>query len=124
MNRREKIQLKQVEQLEAEFRELLISCLEECVRGQWGLFGTFDYLGAERRYWNWPQADQLRELATSIQSTRAQSGEQNALCAEFLDLCATHKANDPGEPKRAQAFLKVINSSDAETKVGAAPPEI
>jgi hypothetical protein len=108
MGRREIIRLTQLEVLEAEFRELLIPCLRQCVAGRWGIFGTYDSLGADRRYWNWPEADRLRELANLIREIRSDSGERNALCDEFLRLCKLHQANDPGEPKAAKAFLQSL----------------
>jgi hypothetical protein len=104
--KRNKIQLERLESLEREFCVLLAKCLEECGRGRWGLFGTFDYLGADKRYWNWPEADLLREIATEIQAILSESGQRNALCAEFLELCRNHGQNDPGEPKLARAFLE------------------
>jgi hypothetical protein len=105
MNRRDTIQLEKLEALEAESLERLVPCLEQCARGRWGLFWTFDYLGEARKYWNWPEAGRLRELAVSIQAILGQSGGQDALCQEFLDHCTIHTQNDPGEPKLAQAFL-------------------
>jgi hypothetical protein len=120
MNRRDKIWLEQLDALDAEFRDLLIPCLEQCSRGRWGLFGTFDYLGEDRKYWNWPEADRLRELAISIQAILAQSGEQNALCREFLNMCNNHTQNDPGEPKLARAFLDRIAKDSHEHSSGRA----
>ena len=107
--KRDKIQFERLEAVEGEFRALLVVCLEECSRGRWGLFGSFDHLGVARRYWNWPEADRLREIATEIQMTLMESGEQNALCAEFLQLCNRHGQNDPGEPTVARAFLKRLH---------------
>ena len=112
MNRREKIQFRQLEALDAKFRELLIVSLQQCSRGRWGLFGTFDYLGEARKYWNWPEADRLRELAVSIEAILAQFGEQNALCREFLELCENHGQNDPGDPTLARAFLDRIEKGE------------
>jgi hypothetical protein len=112
MSRRDRIQLEQLETLDAAFREMLVSCLDQCSRGRWGLFRTFDYLGEARKYWNWPEADRLRELASSIQEVLTQSGEHDPLCKEFLDLCAKHSANDPGEPRLAQILLERIEKGD------------
>jgi hypothetical protein len=105
MNRSQRIRLERLALLEAEFRELLIPCLEQCIHGRWGLFRTFDYLGQDRKYWNWPEADHLREIALSIQEILEKSGEANELCSDFLRLCTIHTANDPGEPKLARALL-------------------
>jgi hypothetical protein len=106
MTRRDKIAL------ETEFHALLISCLERCSRGRWGLLGTFDHLGEARKYWAWPEADHLRELAILIEEILARSGQANALCSEFLRLCKHHGQNDPGEPKMAQAFLVRIGNGE------------
>jgi hypothetical protein len=53
MTKRDKIRqakLEQLEQLDSEFRLLLLSCLEECARGRWGLFGQHDHVDPEGRY--------------------------------------------------------------------------
>ena len=108
MNQRDRIQLESLDALNLEFRELLVICLEHCSRGRWGMFGTFDHLGEARRYWAWPEADHLRELAGEIVTILAQSSEQNALCREFLNLCKNHGQNDPGEPRVARLLLDRI----------------
>jgi hypothetical protein len=112
MSKRERIQREHLDALDSEFRELLIVCLEHCSRGRWGLFGTFDHLGEARRYWAWPEADHLRDLAKEIETILAQSSEQNVLCREFLNLCKNHGQNDPGEPKVARSFLDRIRSGE------------
>jgi len=117
MGKRESIRFKELEALETEFRELLVSCLRQCVAGRWGIFGTYDSLGADRRYWNWPEADRLRELANSIREMRRDLGEKNAICEEFLRICLLHRANDPGEPKAAKAFLKSLGLAAREEEV-------
>jgi len=117
MGIRDSVRLKRLEALEAEFRELLIPCLRQCVAGRWGIFGTCDSLGADKRYWSWPEADHLRELANSIREIRSDAGETNALCDEFLRLCKLHRANDPGEPKAAKAFLQSLGIPVQEEEV-------
>lgn len=119
MDQRNSIQLEQLDALDAAFRAMLIPCLEECGRGRWGLFGRNDHVGEAARHLAWPEADRVRELAVAVQAILAQSGEQNALCEEFLDLCTIHGENDPGEPKLARAFLERIEKGE----VGAKPAE-
>ena len=91
--------------MEAEFETLLLPCLDQCSRGRWGLFGQNEHLDPEARYWDWPEARQLKMLATDIQTLRAEVGERNSLCDNFLDLCRLKGANVPGEPKLAAELL-------------------
>jgi len=114
MKKRDKIQARQLEAMEQEFQELLTPCLRTCVAGRWGLFGAYDSF---RGFENWsPGGNRLRELAKCIQAIRSESGEKSELCEEFLSLCTFHKANDPGEPKLAKAFLERIESRGRGTK--------
>ena len=108
MNKSDKTRQKQLGALSKEFRELLVPCLEQCARGRWGLFGTFDSVSEARRYWDWPEADRLKELAVAIQSILSESGEQDPLCTEFLRLCTVHGPNDPGEPRIAGELLEQV----------------
>jgi hypothetical protein len=96
------------------FREQLLALLGECARGRWGLFGMNQSADAEK-YPIWPEADRLRELAMALQAILAQSGERNALCEEFLDLCTIHGENDPGEPRLARTFLARIEKGQVGT---------
>jgi hypothetical protein len=79
MTKRDKIRQVKLEQLDSEFRLLLLSCLEECARGRWGLFGQNDHVDPEGRYWGWPEATRLKELAGEIESIRMQFGEVNGV---------------------------------------------
>jgi hypothetical protein len=100
----------QYEPLVRAFREQLHACLEECAQGRRGLFSDREYLAndaAESR--PWPEAARLRELAFALQSILAQSGEQDTLCDQFLDLCSIHGESDPGEPRLARAFLNELS---------------
>jgi hypothetical protein len=112
MSRRDKIQLEELASLKAEFRDLLIRCLEHCAGGAWGLFGAYDSIEMGRVRLTWPEADQLCELADSIQSILAQSGERDPLCDAYVELRAPHGANKPGEPKLAKALLDRITSGE------------
>ena len=114
MNRRDKIQLKRLATLEAEFNKILTPCLKQCANGRWGLFGAYERF-PEVSYWtDWPEARRLHQLALSIREVRGRSGEQNEMVEGFLKLRTMHKPNDPGEPKLAQAFLDRIESDKAK----------
>jgi hypothetical protein len=90
------------------FHEQLQACLEECAGGRYGLFSDREQIGEEVAD-AWPQAARLRELAFALQAILAQSGEQDAICDQFLDLCSIHGEHDPGEPKLARAFLNELS---------------
>lgn len=119
MSASDRIQSEQLDALDLAFREMLLPCLEECARGRWGLFGRNDHIGEASRHAPWPEAERVRELAISVQAILAQSGEQNPLCDEFLDLCTITGENDPGEPRLARAFLQRIERNE----VGVQPPQ-
>ena len=105
----DRIEREQIDPLVQAFREQLLACLEECASGRLGLFSDHDHLAAEgSKYSVWPETARLRELAFGLQSILAQSGESDALCEQFLDLCSIHGENDPGEPKLARAFLSEL----------------
>jgi hypothetical protein len=120
MKRRDKIQLEQLEILDAEFRELLIPCLVQCSRGRWGLLGSYDRFVEEGWPLAWPEAIRLHELAVLIEEILVQYGERNDLCSEFLDLRKRHGQNDPGEPKLARAFLDRIARDSHDHSSGGA----
>ncbi len=116
MNRRDRIQIERLEQLEVEFSELLIPCLQQCTHGRWGLFGAYDRFPEIKAWVSGPEIERVRELAVSIRRIRAASGERNELCEEFLGLCTFHRPNDPGEPKLAKAFLERIEKQHSAMK--------
>jgi hypothetical protein len=51
-------------------------------------------------------------LALALQAVLAQSGERNALCDEFLDLCTIHGESHPGERRLARLFLERIERGE------------
>jgi hypothetical protein len=104
----------QFETLTSAFRDQLLACLEECAHGRRGLFSEHEHLGGDEDR-GWPEAARLRELAAAFQSILAQSGERNALCDEFLDLCTIHGEYDPGEPRLARSFLARIEKGEVGT---------
>jgi len=110
MTKRERIREAKLTEMEAEFHLLLLSCLQECSRGRYGLFGQNDLADPEGRYWGWPEADRLKELAHEIRSIRAEFGETNDECERFLELRSLRGPNVPGEPKLAAGFLAELNN--------------
>jgi hypothetical protein len=91
------------------FQEQLQACLDECAEGRHGLFGEPVHMHEEDA---WPEAVRLRELAGALQAILAQTGERNALCEEFLDLCTMHGEGNLDEPRLARAFINRIDSGD------------
>ena len=74
-------------ELEKDFRPLLLSCLRECARGRYALFGQNDGPGMGR-YSHWDEAEQLKEIAVEIRELRAEFGQPNSQVDEFLRLCS------------------------------------
>jgi hypothetical protein len=103
----------QLDALSRAFSEQLLACLDECARGRRELFS--EYVSEEGEEGGWPEAARLRELAIALQGVLAQSGERNALCDEFLDLCTIHGESHPGERKLARAFLERIERGEVGT---------
>jgi len=105
MSKRERIRGARLAEIEAEFRTLLPSCLRECARGRYGLFGQNDHLDPEGRYWSWPEAKRLKQLAEEIRAIRLEFGQTNKECERFLELCSLRGPNVSGEPKLAAELL-------------------
>jgi hypothetical protein len=97
--------------LEDDFPALLVSCLQECGRGRWGLFGQNDNTEAEK-FLHWKDAQRLKDIAAEIHNLRAEFGQPNALVERFLQYRLQRGANVPGEPKLALAFLDEIQRGD------------
>jgi hypothetical protein len=102
--------------LEGEFRSLLISCLNECQNGRWGLFGQNNYVDAAK-YLDWKDGQQLREAALQIRELRAEFGQPNPLVERFLHYCSMRGPNVLGEPKLAKALLDEIQSGDFDSRL-------
>ena len=111
MEPQEEMESGQMAALAGAFRDQLMELLKECAHGRHGLFAGYEHLGGDQDR-GWPEAERLRELAAALQSVLAQSGERNALCDEFLDLCTIHGENDPGEPRLARMFMARIDKGD------------
>jgi len=113
--KRQRIKLDHLQVLEEEFRTLLVECLGQCGRGRWGLFGAHDRLDIEGLRWR--EADRVHELAIEIQAILAESGQQDRLCAEFLEIRKNEykrRHNGPGEPILAREFLKRLEDDKSE----------
>jgi hypothetical protein len=107
------IKEQRLDELERDFRPLLLSCLRECAGGRYGLFGQNDAPGVAR-YFRWEEADQLKEIAIEIRDLRAEFGQPNAEVDRFLHNCSLRGSNVPGEPKLAKAFLDEILRGPAQ----------
>jgi hypothetical protein len=109
MAKRSRIQQRKLNEIEGEFRTLLLTCLRECAHGRYGLFGQNDHIDPEGRYWNWPEARRLKELAHEIKSLRLDFGQPNENCERYLQLCSLRGSNVPGEPRLAALLLDEID---------------
>lgn len=115
MDAHDTIDPEQLETLSRVFADQLLACLEECARGRHGLFSDHEPLGDQSDSHPWPEAARLRDLAFALQAISYQSGEPNALCNEFLDLCTIHGESHPGEPRLARDFLGRIERGEVGT---------
>ena len=106
------IDSEQLETLSRVFTDQMLACLQECAHGRRGLFSDLELLSDDGEGKAWPEAARLRELAFALQAISHQSGEPNALCDEFLDLCSIHGESHPGEPRLARAFLGRIERGE------------
>lgn len=108
---RQPAKAQRLDDLESDFRPLLISCLRECQNGRWGLFGQND--SAEgATYLAWKDGENLKEIARQIRVLREEFGQPNPLVERFLHYCSLRGPNDPGEPKLAKAFLDEIENGE------------
>jgi hypothetical protein len=109
MAKSSRVQQRKLDEIEAEFNQLLLACVRECAEGRWGLFGQNDHIDPEGRYSNWPEAKRLKELAHEIITLRQGFGQSNQICERFLQLCSLRGSNVLGEPKLAAIFLDEID---------------
>ena len=100
-----------LDELESDFRPLLIACLRECHNGRWGLFSQNDSTDGAR-YLDWEDGANLKEIAGQIRALRGEFGQPNPLVERFLHYCSLRGPNVPGEPKLAKAFLDEIEKGD------------
>lgn len=115
MDPRDEMESGQMEMLAQVFKDQLMACLEECVRGREGLFSDLTAMG-DAVETTWPEAARLRELALALQGVFAQQEEPNPLCDEFLDLCTIHGESHPGERRLARAFLQRMEKGEVGTQ--------
>jgi hypothetical protein len=108
---RRPINEQRLDELEREFRPLLLSCLEKCGAGRYGLFGQNDSQELAR-YYQWDDAQRLKEIANAVRTLRREFGQPNPLVDRFMHYCSLRGANIPGEPKLAKAFLDEIQRGD------------
>jgi hypothetical protein len=77
------IKEQRLDALEEDFRPLLLACLVKCADGRYGLFGQND--GPElARYYQWDEAERVKEMAREIRTCRAEFGQPNTLAERFL----------------------------------------
>ena len=110
MSKKARIQQARLEAMEQEFATLLLPCLSECARGRYGLFGQNALVDPEDRYWTWPEAKHLRELAAEIRIERSTFGDANPLVERFLSLCGAGMPDVEGEPKLAARLLSKLEN--------------
>jgi hypothetical protein len=105
---------RQLEALEASYRDLLLAALRRCASGQWGLFAhnkrALSQLGAvARSRMGDPSVDELLELGSKIERLRNRFGlESFPLHERFLLMRSSHNSNTLGEPKLAQQWLEEL----------------
>jgi hypothetical protein len=108
MGRRARAEDKELQELENEFRPLLLSCLRECAQGRWGLFGQNDS-HPESKWLSWNEATRLKEIAVRIKLLRAPLGVSNETCERFLNLCSLRGPNAQGESRLAETLLRQLS---------------
>jgi hypothetical protein len=102
---------------ERQFEKLLLACLPECARGRWGLFGQHERnhgAAFARRYYSWPQADQVVALAEEIKVLREASGDNSPfpLLERFFHLCTLEGQDVLPEPKLALQLLQQLKREE------------
>jgi hypothetical protein len=106
-----------LEQAKKEFETLLRACLPECARGRWGLFGQRERMHGEefaKRYYSWPEADKIVELAEEIDMLRRSLKDSSPfpLLEKFLDLRSLVGPGVLTEPKLALQFLQQLKREE------------
>jgi hypothetical protein len=102
---------RQLEALEASYRDLLLSALRKCAKGQWGLSAhnerALSQIGAgARSRHREPSVQELLELGSQIERMRRRFGlESFALHERLLRMRSSFDSNTPGEPKVARQGL-------------------
>ena len=115
MTKSGKIQERMLAELEAEFKPLLLACLQRSVLGKYGLFGQNDHLHQLPKPLQWPEAMRVIQLALEIQDIHRKFGSSNPICEAFMNqraLSKLHQSNTLGEPKLAAHLLNEIYAFD------------
>jgi hypothetical protein len=108
---------RQLESLEASYRELLLSALQKCAAGRWGLFAHNELASREfsallRSHLLDPAVQELLDLGSKIERLRGRFGlEPFPLHERLLQMRSSHDSNTPGEPKLARKWLNELRSS-------------
>jgi hypothetical protein len=106
MNKTERLS-RQLDELEREYRELLIRALNGCAGGRWGLFGHNEHLHLNHVP---PDLVELRELAGAISRVRNRIGMAPFPLHEAFEAArGRSKPNAVGEPKQAEAWLRQLS---------------
>ncbi len=109
-DRLERLDVRRAE-LEAEYREALVSALQSCAAGSWGLFAhTQDRFA--RAKWA-PVVEALCDMGRDIAAMRETLAMAPfALHQEFEAARGPVSSNAPGEPKQAVAWLARLEQPD------------
>ncbi len=101
-------ELRRLETLEHDYRDLLLAALRDCAAGCWGLLGANDDCQGAAAY-RPAVVDELLDRGAQIDALRSRAGlEDLPLHQRLLNERALRGANLPGEPKRATAWLAEI----------------
>jgi hypothetical protein len=112
-------QARQLEPLEASYRELLLSALGKCAAGRGGLFARnelalreFSPLLRSRLLDPDGAVEELLDLGSKIERLRRRFGlEPFPLHERLLQMRSSHDSNTLGEPKLARNWLDDLRSS-------------
>lgn len=100
-----------------EFQTMLLACLPECARGRWGLFGQHERnhgAAFARRYYSWPQAEQVIALAEEVKALREACEDRSPfpLLERFFDLRNLQGQDVLPEPKLALQLLQQLKREE------------
>ncbi len=117
--RREKLEAR-LNQLESDFRELLLEALNRCASGEWGVFGQNDavlkgYSPAIYARLKSEAAEGLFQLGDEVNELRTSLGIQETfyLFDRYLEYRQRRSSNHLGEPKLAAEFLTELDPSSS-----------
>jgi hypothetical protein len=99
-----------IDELEAEYRTVLLKALRKCALGQWGLFGQNEHLALKSEPPH--EVEELTDLAQVIDALRLRIDlEPFPLHQRFRTARGRVSENAVGEPKQAQAWLTELGES-------------